>query len=154
MNQKPTLCFDMDGTIANLYSNPNWLSQLRKYSPRPYAIAKPMCDMRALARRLNNLQKMGYRIAIISWLSKESNEAYDLAVTATKLAWLAKHLGSVQFDEIHIVPYGTPKYTLIEGRAILFDDEFQNRMDWAMAGMGVAYPPECIMSTLQELKKI
>ena len=154
MNQKPTICFDMDGTIANLYANPNWLSQLRKCSPRPYAIAKPMCDMRALARRLNNLQKMGYRIAIISWLSKESNEIYDMKVSAVKRAWLAKHLGSVRFDEIYIVPYGTPKHTLIKGRAILFDDEFQNRMDWAMSGLGCAYPPECIMSTLQELKKI
>ena len=154
MNQQTTLCFDMDGTIANLYANPNWLSQLRKYSPYPYRVAKPIGNMRALARRLNNLQKMGYRIAIISWLSKESNEAYDLQVSAVKRAWLAKHLGSVQFDEIHIVPYGTPKYTLVNGKAILFDDEMKNRMEWAMSGLGCAYPPEVIFSTLDELKKI
>lgn len=154
MNEQMTLCFDMDGTIANLYANPNWLSQLRKYSPRPYAIAKPMCNMQALARRLNNLQRKGYRIAIISWLSKEPTEEFDIAVTQAKMEWLKKHLGSVHFDEIHIVSYGTPKSTLINGRAILFDDEAPNRMEWAMSGLGCAYPPELIFSTLDELKKI
>ena len=154
MENKPTICFDMDGTIANLYANPNWLSQLRSHSARPYAIAKPMCNMQALARRLNNLQRQGYRIAIISWLSKEPTEAYDIAVTEAKLHWLKKHLGSVCFDEIHIVSYGTPKSTLIQGCAILFDDEAPNRMEWAMSGRGVAYPPCLIMQTLQDLKKI
>ena len=152
MNDPMTLCFDMDGTIANLYADSNWLAKIRAYSPQPYAKAKPIGNMRALARRLNNLQRKGYRLAIISWLSKEPNEVYDLQVTSVKKAWLQKHLGSVHFDEILIVPYGTPKHDLVTGRAILFDDEARNRMDWAFSGRGCAYPPECIMDTLQTLK--
>jgi hypothetical protein len=53
---------------------------------------------------------------------------YDNAVTSAKIAWLAKYLPSVKFDNIFIVPYGTPKSTLASG--ILFDDEEKNRDDW------------------------
>ena len=86
-----TINFDMDGTIADLYANPNWLPMLRAFDPTPYATAKPLLRLNILARKLNELQKQGYEIAIISWLSKESNPAYDEAVTATKMAWLAEH---------------------------------------------------------------
>ena len=153
MNQKPTLCFDMDGTIANLYSNPNWLSQMRKYSPRPYAIAKPMCDMRALARRLNNLQKMGYRIAIISWLSKESNKTYDEAVIKAKTEWLAKHLGSVKFDEVHFVKYGKKKSKIAKVKnGVLFDDSAKVRKEWIRHNPnGWAFAEKDILEILEEL---
>ena len=72
-----TINFDMDGTIADLYANPNWLPMLRAYDPTPYATAKPLLRLNALARRLNTLQRNGYKIAVISWLSKESTAEYD-----------------------------------------------------------------------------
>ena len=141
-----TINFDMDGTIADLYSNPNWLPMLRAFDPTPYATAKPLLRLSALARKLNNLQKQGYRIAVISWLSKESNPAYDEAVTATKLAWLAEHLPSVHWDEIHIVPYGTPKETFCyTPYDVLFDDEERNRNNWT----GVACDVNNIMEILR-----
>ena len=137
--------FDMDGTIANLYGVEGWLEHLRASSPMPYAIAKPMVNMQALARRLNNLQKRGYTIGVISWLSKTGTPEYNALVTETKRTWLRKHLASVRFDEIHIVAYGTPKSTL--GKGILFDDELRNREEW---GEG-AYLPEEIFTILGEL---
>ena len=143
-----TINFDMDGTIADLYSNPNWLPLLRAYDPTPYATAKPLVRLNTLARKLNTLQKAGYRIAVISWLSKESTPAYDEAVTATKIAWLKKHLPSVEWNEIHIVPYGTPKQMFCNNPLdVLFDDEERNRTNWT----GRAYDVQNIMEILAEM---
>ena len=143
-----TINFDMDGTIADLYANPNWLPMLRAFDPTPYAIAKPLLRLCDLARKLNTLQRNGYRIAVISWLSKESTAEYDEAVTATKLAWLAEHLPSVHWDEIHIVPYGTPKQNFCNNPLdILFDDEERNRNNWT----GRAYGVENILEILREI---
>ena len=125
-----TIYFDMDGTIADLYSVPNWLPLLRAYDPKPYAEAKPLVNLNSLARILNRLQRQGFRIGIISWLSKTSTPEYDAKVTAAKEKWLAKHLSSVDFDEIHIVPHGTPKQNFATANDILFDDEAKNRENW------------------------
>ena len=141
-----TINFDMDGTIADLYANPNWLPLLRAFDPTPYATAKPLLRLNVLARKLNELQKQGYELAVISWLSKESNPAYDEAVTATKMAWLAEHLPSVKWDRITIVPYGTPKENYCNNPLdILFDDEERNRNNWT----GRAYGVENIMEILR-----
>lgn len=125
---KKAIWFDMDGTIADLYGDPDWLAKLRAYNPEPYANARPLLNMRVLARRLNKLQKQGWKICIVSWLSKEPNATYDRLVTEAKKRWLAKHLASVHFDTIDIIPYGTPKGEGREG--ILFDDELRNREQW------------------------
>ena len=138
--------FDMDGTIANLYAVSGWLADLNAGNVRPYAEALPLVNMSRLARHLNRLRKAGYKIGIISWLSKNGTEKYNQAVKETKMEWLRVHLASVQFDEIHIVKYGTPKQTI--GKGILFDDEEQNRKNW---GNG-AYQPEKIFDILDGLK--
>lgn len=120
--------FDMDGTIADLYGVEDWLPKLRASDPSPYADARPLVNLSYLARLLNQLLRSGCEINIISWLSKSGTPEYNEAVTEAKLAWLAKHLPSVRFTKIIIVPYGTPKQTL--GSGILFDDEAKNRDAW------------------------
>ena len=137
--------FDMDGTIANLYAVENWLNMLRAYDPTPYAQAEPMVNMSAFARLLHKAQKLGYEVGIISWLSKTSTTEYDNAVTVAKIEWLQAHLPSVEWNEIHIVAYGTPKHEICEG--VLFDDEEHNRNMW---GKG-AYEPCEIMEFLRGL---
>ena len=123
-----TINFDMDGTLANLYGVENWLEMLEAGDTTPYAEAIPMLRLSALAKRLNNLQKQGYQLAVISWLSKSGSDAYNEAVTAVKLNWLKKHLPSVNWDRITIVPYGTPKQNFCGNEMdILFDDEAKNR---------------------------
>ena len=138
--------FDMDGTIANLYGVQNWLEMLIAEDTTPYAVARPMVNMSALARRLNNLQRSGYEIGVISWLSKSGGLEYNERVAEVKQKWLAKHLPSVQWDSIVIVPYGTPK-ELFCGTAedILFDDEERNRESWT----GIAYDVENILEILK-----
>lgn len=144
-----TIWFDLDGTISDLYGTPDWLEKLRTYDPAPYANAKPLVRMSALAKRLNNLQKMGFEIGIISWLSKCSTPKYDTAVTEAKYGWLRQHLPSVDWDEIHIVSYGTPKEIFKRTPSdVLFDDEVSNREQWGEW----AYDVNSILADLEFLK--
>lgn len=143
-----SIYFDMDGTLANLYAVENWLPKLRSSDPSPYAEAIPMLNLRILARYLNRLQEMGYRIGIVSWLSKGSDVNYDELVRIRKLRWLAEHLGSVDWDEIHLVKYGRPKHYIVKDKAgILFDDNAEVRESWK----GEAYNEKEILSILKEL---
>lgn len=126
-----TFYFDMDGTIADFYGVPNWLECLENFDTMPYHIARPLVNFSLLARRIHQLQRNGYKVGIISWLSKSGTNEYNTKVTAVKKAWLKKHLPSVEWDEITIVPYGTPKYSHATDKyAILFDDEKHNRDVW------------------------
>lgn len=126
-----TIFFDMDGTIADLYGVNNWLDYLLASDTLPYEIAKPLVKLNSLARILNRLQRNGYKIGIISWLSKNGSDEYNNAVAEVKKNWLRKHLASVKFDEIHIVNYGTPKQVFAKtANDILFDDEKLNRDNW------------------------
>lgn len=147
--------FDMDGTIANLYAVPNWLEYLRAYDTTPYAKAVPMVNMNLLARYLNALQKQGYTIGVVSWLSKEPTPDYDVKVTEVKMRWLQTHLKSVQFDEIHIVAHGVPKSTVVNVKGgLLFDDEQNNRTEWCHSAKGaVACDVNCILDILKGLVK-
>lgn len=143
---KITINFDMDGTIADLYGVTNWLDYLIAEDTKPYRVAKPLINLRALARRLNMLQREGYELAIISWLSKNGSVEYNERVIAAKRAWLAKHLSSVHWDRIIIVPYGTPKELFCNSKYdILFDDEKPNRENWT----GIAYGVDHILETLK-----
>ena len=139
--------FDMDGTIADLYTVENWLPKLRASDASPYEEAEVMLNMSVLARYLNKLQKLGYEIGIISWTSKGGTEKYNRAVEIAKLNWLHDHLKSVSFDEIYIVDYGTPKQDFADETDILFDDNEDIRNEWT----GQAYEPSEILSILSGL---
>ena len=140
--------FDMDGTIANLYGVDNWLEYLMNEDATPYAVAEPMVRLCALAKRLNTLQREGYEIGIISWLSKNGSVEYGEKVTAVKIAWLKKHMPSVHWDKVVIVPYGTPKQNFCENSLdVLFDDEKRNRDEWN----GRAFDVQNILEVLAEL---
>ena len=141
-----TIFFDMDGTIANLYGVENWLDYLIAKDETPYREAKPLIRMATLARLLNSIQRKGHKIGIVSWLAKNSTEEYDIKVTNAKIEWLNTHLKSVQFDEIHIVKYGTPKSTFSNNiNDILFDDEEPNRKEWK----GTAFDVDNIIEILK-----
>lgn len=138
--------FDMDGTIADFYGVEGWLDDLRAQNPRPYAEAKPLVDMEQLSKELNRLQRKGYKVKIISWLSKTSTAEFDKKVIETKLAWLGENIKGVKWDKVDIVAYGTPKSRF--GKGIIFDDEANNRNEW---GEG-AYEPKNIFEVLGSLK--
>ena len=150
------VCFDMDGTIADLYGVENWLEMLRAYDPTPYAVAEPMWEMTELANLLHQVQAVGIEIRIITWLSKESTAEYDTAVREAKRNWLAEQ--GFPFDHFHGVRYGATKADSIrkyldEGEtAILFDDNAKVRNGWKM---GEAIDPTTtdILEVLRNLVK-
>lgn len=138
--------FDMDGTIANLYGVDGWLDMLINEDTTPYAKATPLVRLCTLARLLNRLQRNGWHIGVVSWLAKNGSDAYNASVTETKVNWLKEHLKSVQWNEIKIVEYGTPKEEIVNMPfGILFDDEEQNRKNWK----GVAYDERNILEVLK-----
>ena len=130
------ICFDMDGTIADLYAVENWLPMLRAYDPTPYAVAEPMWNMAELASLLRQCQTIGIEIRIITWLSKESTAEYDRAVREAKREWLEAQ--NFPFDHFHGVQYGATKadsirkYLAEDETAILFDDNAKVRQGWHM----------------------
>ena len=140
--------FVMDGTNANFYGVENWLDYLINNDPTPYRVAQPLVNMNSLARLLNRLQAEGWHIGIVSWLSKSGTAEYNEVVTATKVEWLNRHLHSVHWNEIKIVPYGTPKQEVANvAGGILFDDETPNRNNW----IGTAYDVQNIIEILKGL---
>lgn len=143
-----TIWWDMDGTIADLYAVENWLPKLRAEDPAPYAEARVLWNMSQLARLMNRVQLMGYKLGIISWTSKGGSASYNEAVKQAKLEWLKKHLASVKFDHITVVSYGTPKSLVMDTEDdILFDDEEKNRDEW----LGQAFEPNDMIKVLKHL---
>lgn len=143
--------FDMDGTIADLYGVEGWLGNLEAEQTKPYREATSLVNMRRLSYELHRLQSIGYHIGIVSWLSKNGSEEYNQRVTETKMKWLERHLGSVEWDEVKIVPYGTPKSDVVEHpNGVLFDDEERNRKEWG-SGEGMAFNVNAIIETLKAM---
>lgn len=147
-----TIYLDLDGTVIDFYGVPNWLECLEAQDATPYRVAKPLVHLSTLARYLNRLQARGYNIGIISWLSKSGTDAFNAEVAEVKRDWLAKHLPSVQWDEIHIVPYGVPKSNCATcPNAILFDDEQRNLNEWTANTHNMAYNADLLMEILRNL---
>lgn len=128
-----TLVFDMDGTLANTYGVNGWLQMLRAEDPTPYIKAKPLYDMVLLTAILWVLKNDGWRIAVTSWLAKESTPEYDAKVRQAKIDWL--HRYDFPYDEIHLVKYGTTKANCTRkhgGFQILVDDNEKVRKGWTL----------------------
>ena len=142
-----TIYFDMDGTIADFYGVENWLNYLEAHDTPPHEVATPLTPSSPLPPMLNRLKREGYTLGIISWCSRSGTPEYNDRTAEAKRNWLAKHLPSVQFDIIHIIPYGTPKNRYNKGNDILFDDEERNRKAWT----GRAYRQDEIFEVLKEL---
>lgn len=131
------ICFDMDGTIADLYGVNNWLGSLMREDTTPYEVAETLVDMKNLVEVLNKLKELSYKISVISWTSKGGSKEYNKRVRQEKIKWLKKY--DFPYDEIHIVKYGTPKHKFKESKIdIIFDDDMEVRDKWK----GLAVDPQ------------
>jgi FMN phosphatase YigB (HAD superfamily) len=125
------ICFDLDGTLADFYNVPNWLPKLRAENPSPYLDASPLWDMERLGATLRKLQKTGYEIRIITWLSKNSSENYKAKIREAKKEWLKRY--NFPYDHFHGIAYGTTKANCVRKlakTAILVDDNSKIRAGW------------------------
>lgn len=147
--------FDMDGTIADFYSVPNWLARLDNEDPSPYYEADPLVDTELLWDLCATANAAGYRIGIISWLSKYASYDFSQKIIDAKLEWCDEFLPEI--DEIVLAPHGVPKSTLAEIRrnAILIDDEEPNRIEWSNPATNcVAYATWDMEAVLDMLETI
>lgn len=145
------IVFDMDGTIADLYSVDNWRRNLRESNPRPYIVAQPMYDTKELAEVVLALKELGYRIGVTTWLAKGSDRDFKQITRYAKRAWL--EMIGFPYDEVHMVQYGTPKHTVTRGRAdyqILVDDNEDVLTSWNLGSTINA--KNC--DILEELRKL
>jgi hypothetical protein len=148
---KKMICFDMDGTIADLYNVENWLEKLRAEDVSPYVDAKPMWDMQELRNVLLDLIEQGWEIRVITWLSKYSTQEYKTAVRKAKADWLTSH--NFPADKCHMVQYGTTKADTVRkyaDMAILVDDNEQVCNGWSL---GETINPTTT-NVIDELKKL
>ena len=147
------ICFDLDGTIADLYSVPNWLEKLESEDASPYAEAAPLVDMERLREILLALSAQGYEIRVISWLAKNASKEFKAAVRKAKREWLERH--NFPCDKAHMVAYGTNKASCVRkatDSAILIDDDRDVRDGWHI-GRTIDPMNEDILEELEKLIK-
>ena len=148
-----TIYFDMDGTIADLYGVDNWLPMLRAEQTTPYTAAAPLVDLNEMSELLAELQHIGYTLGIISWTSKGGSTSYNKAVRRAKLDWLVGCFPEIEFDEIHIVKYGTRKdYVAKDKYGIIFDDDERVREKWR--GEAINPNTDDIIETLKHIVEL
>lgn len=143
-----TIYFDMDGTLANFYGVENWLDCLINSDPRPYEEAEPLYQLEQMELLMERLKNNGYQIGIISWLSKSGTVDFNKTVRRVKKEWLEKFFPYA--TEIHIVKYGTPKWSVAKDRGYLIDDEEKNLFDWG-SKYGKSIPASEMMEFLEGL---
>lgn len=145
--------FDMDGTIADLYGQSDWLKCILNKDTKPYDNAQPMVDMKQFNKKCRELKKMGYTVNIISWLCKGQDEEYYQRIDKSKREWLKKHL-DFSLDKVYIIPYGKDKSQFkITPQDVLFDDENNNINTWRENGilLDKVNNNEIILTKLDEL---
>lgn len=148
------ICFDLDGSLVDLYGYEGWLECLRNSDPSPYRYALPLWNMRELASILQDLQCAGIEIRIITWLSKESDRNFSFATRKAKRDWLNSY--GIPYDHFHGVAYGATKADSVRKfltdheTALLIDDNPQVRKGWHL---GATIDPTQ-QNVLEELKKI
>lgn len=140
--------FDMDGTIADLYSVNGWLADLEAENVRPYVEAKPLVNVAVVTSLVKEIVKKGYRVCVVTWGSKHASADYNKRVCEAKKAWLYKTFPEIEWEQIVFYPYGTNKNAVNDGEEILFDDEERNRKDW----QGLAFKPETMEIVLKNLR--
>ena len=142
--------FDMDGTIAALYSVPNWLGKLHAEDASPYADAAPMVDMVRLAAIIARLRSAGVTVGVISWGAMNGTTEYTRKVKRAKREW-CKRWG-LAFDEFHVVKYGTPKHWVAKcKRSILVDDNSEVRQTWTLGATINASDSSRMMEQLENI---
>lgn len=122
-----TIYFDMDGTIASLFTIANFSERLNNGDTSVFLECKPMFNANAMEEVITALKDKGYKIGIISYVRKENNPRQG---RADKKAWLAEHFPYA--DEVHIVRETVSKWKVAKDKdnSYLIDDCKKNRKEW------------------------
>lgn len=130
------ICFDMDGTIADLYGVPNWEPRLRASDPTPYTEARLIYPVDELREVLHKAIVQGIMVGVITWLSKDSTNIYKAHTRKAKREWLKAYGIPCQF--FHGISYGVTKANCVRDKlregeqAVLVDDNAKVRKGWTL----------------------
>lgn len=123
--------FDMDGTIADLYNEENWLPRLQSESKGLFRNLKPMHDKDKLTKVLNDLIELGFEIEVITWTPKNVSQDYVKIVEEEKREWIEENFPIIK--NIHCLAYGIPKQKANYKKSkleILVDDNLEVVEKW------------------------
>ena len=122
------ILFDLDGTLANLYGRKDWLEKLRKEEPI-YEELEPLVDMQELNHIAEKLMNVGVEFCVVTWLSMQASETYELITSMEKFRWCKRYIPFI--SEFECQPYGTPKQTNYRNtKCILIDDNAEVRAEF------------------------
>lgn len=130
--KKTTVYLDMDGTIADLYNEENWLADLIAEKVDPFVNAKPMTTEKVL---LELFPTDRYEIKILSMTPKHATKEYCNRVADAKSEWLDRYFPSLT-KRIYRA-YGNNKNLRNSANAILVDDNAEIRQTFR----GIAVNP-------------
>ena len=130
--KKIKVYLDLDGTIASLYTEKDWLKRLRNEEEGLFLNLKPMINQETL---LEKFPKEKYEIVILSMTPKGASLEYCERVKTEKDLWLSEHFPSLT-KRIY-KKYGHNKNLKNSANAILIDDNEIIRNNWR----GVALNP-------------
>lgn len=121
--------FDMDGTLADLYSVNNWCYKITHDDASPYKQAKPLVNVAQLRKIIQSFKALGITVGVISWGAKGASTQFTREVKKHKKEWCIS-LG-LEFEEFHVVKYGTPKHRVAKIKnSVLVDDSQEIREKW------------------------
>ena len=132
MKKRISVYLDMDGTIADLYGQENWLEMLIAEKDGAFINCKPLTTEKVLFE-LFPAEK--YEIKILSMTPKNATKAYCEKVIAEKNNWLDKYFPNI--TNRHYLPYGNNKNLKNSKNAILVDDNATIRKNFK----GIALNP-------------
>lgn len=115
--EKKNVYLDMDGTIADLYGQENWLEMLIEEKEGAFINCEPLTTEKVL---LSLFPKENYNIKILSMTPKNASKKYCEKVIEEKNLWLDKYFPNI--TERYYLPYGNNKNLKNSKNAILVDD--------------------------------
>ena len=130
--KKIKVYLDLDGTIASLYTEKDWLKRLNNEEEGLFLNLKPIINQETL---LEKFPKEKYEIVILSMTPKDASLEYCEKVKTEKDLWLSKHFPSLT-KRIY-KKYGHNKNLKNSVNAILIDDNETIRNNWK----GIALNP-------------
>lgn len=118
------VCFDLDGTLFDLYGKSNWLELLETECAGAFkGNFLPEINVSELLKVTAKLRGFGVEFEVITWLPKNATKSYEEICTAEKMQWCNENLPFV--SRVICQSYGIPKQKAIVKSAktmILIDD--------------------------------
>ena len=130
--KKIKVYLDLDGTVASLYTEKNWLKRLRDEEEGLFLNLNPMITQEELFEKFPQEK---YDIRILSMTPLGASKPFCEKVIEEKNAWLDKHFPALK-KRIY-QKYGHNKNVKNSANAILIDDNKAIRESWK----GIALNP-------------